>query len=67
MLAIDAQRQLYLFVEQDAHFDSLFLHETVQRKSTAFKDNKQNRCGSLLKLNSRNAEEKEKESLRLCV
>lgn len=67
VLAIDAERQLYLFVEQDAHFDSLFLDETVQSRSTPCTDSQQDRCDSLLEFSSRNVMENDKESLRLCV
>lgn len=70
MLAIDAERQLDLFVEQDAHFDSLFLHETVQNKSTPCEDSQQDRCGSLLGFNSRNVKGKRERiitALRLSI
>lgn len=54
VLAIDAERQLHLLVEQDAHFDSLFLCETVQSKTATCNNNQQDRCGTIVKWNSRN-------------
>lgn len=68
VLAVDAQRQLHLFVEQDAHFDALFLRETVQSSSAPFEDSQQDRRGSLFKTNSGKAtKERAKGGLRLCV